>query len=45
MHQLFLFRKARFGRKSAKDSKSSQMTLQFDEANDSQVEPEVIETS
>ena len=45
-HQLFLFRNARFGRKSEKDAESGQMSLQFDEADDTNVEPEVIvETS
>lgn len=43
-HQLFLFRNARFGRKSEKDAESGQLSLQFDEADDTQVEPEVIET-
>ena len=42
-HQLFLFRNARFGRKSEKDAESGQLSLQFDEADDTQVEPEVIE--
>lgn len=42
-HQLFLFRNARFGRKSEKDAESGQMSFQFDEADDTKVEPEVVE--
>lgn len=41
-HQLFLFRNARFGRKSEKDAESGQMSLQFDEADDTKAEPETI---
>ena len=44
-HQLFLFRNARFGRKSEKDAESGQMALQFDEADDTKVEPEVVEVT
>ena len=44
-HQLFLFRNARFGRKSEKDAESGQLSLQFYEADDTKLEPEVIETT
>ena len=42
-HQLFLFRNARFGRKSEKDAEFGQLSFQFDEADDTKVEPEVVE--
>ena len=45
-HQLFLFRNARFGRKSEKDAESGQLSLQFDEADDTAVvEEKEIESS
>ena len=43
-HQLFLFRNARFGRKSEKDAEFGQLSFQFDEADDTKVEPEVTES-
>ena len=39
-HQLYLMRNARFGRKTEKDVVSEQLSLQFDEADDTALEKE-----